>query len=129
MLKILVFIPSMASMFTPVQSLDSRIADGLMKLDPDTRLEQRCNVELLDRIAKDDKRFRPDMAVAYALDTPRMQGDEIASNGGAFRSKGEWYRVAFQCRTAPDRMQVLSLSYQIGDKIPDDQWERYNLYR
>ena len=31
--------------------------------------------------------------------------------------------------TAPDHMQVLSLRYKIGDKIPEEEWAQYNLYR
>lgn len=83
---------------------------------------------MLDRIAEDDKRFRPDRVVAYATEEPSMEGDEIKTKGGAFRSKGEWFHVAYLCRTAPDHMEVLSLRYKIGGRIPEDEWERYNLY-
>lgn len=129
MLKLLFAAPAAFTAILPAQALDERIKAGLLKLDPETRLEQRCNVEVANRIALENKRFRPDTVVAYATQDPTMEGDTIETSGGAFRSKGEWYRVAFQCTTAPDRMQVLSLSYEIGDKIPDNEWERYNLYR
>jgi hypothetical protein len=98
-------------------ALDSRMEAGLMELDPDTRLEQRCDTEVADRIAREDKRFAPDKVIAYATQEPKEDGDEIRTRGGAFRSKGEWYHV-----------QVLSLRYTIGDKIPEDEWEQYNLY-
>ncbi|MCX7304384.1 MAG: DUF930 domain-containing protein [Hyphomicrobiales bacterium] len=113
---------------SPAHALDSRMKAGLLALDPDTRLEQRCDAEVLDRIAKEDKRFAPDRVVAYATQEPKMDGDGIKTKGGAFRSKGEWYHVAYNCQTAPDHMQVLSLRYNIGDKIPEDEWEEYNLY-
>lgn len=109
-------------------ALDARIKAGLLKLDPLTRLEQRCDVEVLDRIAENDRRFRPDRVVAYATQEPKVEGDEIRTRGGAFRSKGEWYRVSYRCRTAPDHMEVLSLRYRIGAKIPENEWDRYNLY-
>lgn len=109
-------------------ALDSRLKAGLLALDPETRLEQRCDAEVLDRIALDDSRFHPDRVVAYATQEPKLQGDEIKTKGGAFRSQGEWYHVAYKCQTAPDHMQVLSLRYTIGDMIPEDEWDRYNLY-
>ncbi len=113
---------------SPASALDSGMKAGLLALDPDTRLEQRCDAEVADRIASEDKRFDPDKVIAYATQEPKQDGDEIKTRGGAFRSKGEWYHVAYKCLTAPDHIQVLSLRYQIGDKIPEDEWAQYNLY-
>lgn len=113
---------------SPAQALDARMKAELLALDPDTRLEQRCDAEVADRIAKDDKRFDPDKVIAYATQEPKQDGDEIKTRGGVFRSKGQWYHVAYKCVTAPDHMQVLSLRYKIGDKIPEEQWATYNLY-
>ncbi len=56
-----------------------------------------------------DKRFDPDKVIAYATQEPKQDGDEIKTRGGAFRSKGEWYHVAYKCVTAPDHIAVLSL--------------------
>ena len=44
----------------------ARMKAGLLALDPETRLEQRCDAEVADRIANDDKRFDPDKVIAYA---------------------------------------------------------------
>lgn len=118
----------LAGAMLPAHAIDARLEAGLLKLDPETRLEQRCDMEVLDRIAKDDDHFHPDRVVAYATQEPKMEGDEIRTKGGAFRSGGEWYHVAYRCRTAPDHMEVLSLRYQIGGRIPQDEWEQYNLY-
>jgi hypothetical protein len=80
---------AMAAVF-PAHALDARMKAGLLALDPDTRLEQRCDVEVADRIAREDSRFDPDKVIAYATQEPKMAGDEIKTRGGAFRSKGEW---------------------------------------
>jgi hypothetical protein len=128
MRRLLLAILAIPTATLSAHALDARIRSGLLKLDPVTRLEQRCDVEALDRIAKDDKRFTPDRVVAYATQEPKMEGDEIRTRGGAFRSKGEWYHVSYRCRTAPDHMEILSFRYAIGDLIPEDQWEQYNLY-
>lgn len=130
--------PSMKMSFTAVvavaiagssaQAMSPSLRRGLMKLDPQTRLEQRCDAEVLDRISRDDRGFKADRVVAYAFATPEMGENSIRSPGAAFRSKGEWYRLKFKCRTAPDHMEVLDFRYKIGERIPKDQWAKYNLY-
>ncbi|RAZ88651.1 hypothetical protein DPM33_21950 [Mesorhizobium hawassense] len=112
----------------PAKAMDNALRAGLMKLDPETRLEQRCDAEVLDRISHDDHNYKADRVVAYAFGTPQMSADAIKSSGAAFRSKGQWYRLKFKCQTAPDHMEVLQFRYKIGDEIPESDWARYNLY-
>ncbi|AZO25889.1 MAG: DUF930 domain-containing protein [Mesorhizobium sp.] len=112
----------------PAKAMDNALRTGLLKLDPQTRLEQRCDAEVLDRISHDDRNYKADRVVAYAFATPQMSTDAIKSPGAAFRSKGQWYRLKFKCQTAPDHMQVLQFRYKIGDEIPATDWAKYNLY-
>jgi hypothetical protein len=112
----------------PGMAMDSALRAGLLKLDPQTRLEQRCDAEVLDRISHDNRQYKADRVVAYAFAAPEMHEDSIRSPGAAFRSKGEWYRLKFKCKTAPDHMEVLKFRYKIGEQIPKDDWSRYNLY-
>lgn len=109
-------------------ALDNRLKAGLLKLDPETRLEQRCDAEALDRITHDSKDYKADRIVAYAFATPEMSADAIKSSGAAFRSRGEWYRLKFKCVTASDHMEILQFRYRIGDRIPKDDWAKYDLY-
>lgn len=127
--RISVFVPlALVTLCLPAHALDARLRAGLLKLDPQTRLEQRCDAEVLDRINQDDHHYDPDRVVAYAFATPEMGDDAIRSPGAAFRSNGKWYRLKFKCRTAPDHMEVLSFRYRIGDRIPESEWSKYNLY-
>ncbi|WP_181181666.1 DUF930 domain-containing protein [Mesorhizobium sp. B3-1-6] len=112
----------------PAKAMDNALRAGLMKLDPQTRLEQRCDAEVLDRISHDDRNYKADRVVAYAFATPQMSADAIKSSGAAFRSNGQWYRLKFKCQTAPDHMEVLQFRYKIGDEIPESDWAKYNLY-
>ncbi|MER9029066.1 DUF930 domain-containing protein [Mesorhizobium sp. LNJC405B00] len=112
----------------PAHAMDAALRAGLLKLDPETRLEQRCDAEVLDRISHDDHKYKADRVVAYAFATPEMKADAIRSPGAAFRSKGQWYRLKFKCETAPDHMEVLQFRYRIGDEIPEADWAKYNLY-
>ena len=112
----------------PASAMDNALRAGLMKLDPQTRLEQRCDAEVLDRITHDDRKFKADRVVAYAFATPEMSADAIRSPGAAFRSKGQRYRLKSKCQPAPDHMAVLPPRYRIGDEIPEADWAKYNLY-
>ena len=109
-------------------AMDNALRAGLLNLDPQTRLEQRCDAEVLDRITHDNRDYKADRVVAYAFATPEMHQDSIRSPGAAFRSRGEWYRLKFKCHTAPDHMKVIDFRYRIGAQIPKDEWSKYNLY-
>lgn len=114
---------------TPAQAFNTGMKASLMKLDPVTRLEQRCDVAVMETIRHDQNSFNPDRVVAYTFEEPNVDGDEISSHGAAFRSKGHWYRLAFSCKTAPDHIEVLALEYKVGDEIPRDDWKRLNLWK
>ena len=106
-----------------------RVEKRLDALDPMTRLDQVCAMEAMARVRKDDKSFRPDRAITYALSAPYINGSTMTGDGGALRSKGQWYRYSFTCKATADHKRVSSFSYKIGDPIPEDQWETYGLFR
>jgi hypothetical protein len=128
MKKLSLMVLALLPLALPAKAMDNALRAGLMKLDPETRLEQRCDAEVLDRISHDDHNYKADRVVAYAFGAPQMSADAIKSTGAAFRSKGQWYRLKFKCQTAPDHMEVLQFRYKIGDEIPEADWAKYNLY-
>lgn len=101
----------------------------LKRLDPATRLEQVCDVEAMKQINRDHREFKIDRSVVSALAEPSVRGDTLIGKGAAFRSKGKWYRYAFTCQAAPDRLRVLSFEYKLGDEIPEAQWSQHGLYQ
>ncbi|MRG56589.1 DUF930 domain-containing protein [Phyllobacterium sp. SYP-B3895] len=111
----------------PARAMDSGATEELQRLDPETRLEQRCDVEAMDRIHKDPAKLVPDELVAYAFEEPKIKGDKIRSAGAAFRSKGEWYHLSYTCSTSPDHMTILTFQYAIGQVVPHDQWAHHYL--
>ena len=115
---------------TPVATAsanDSKIERTLKQLDPDARFEQVCDLEAARRISK-DRAYRPERAIVSALGEPKIAATTMSGTGGAFKSKGQWYQFSFTCRTSPDHMQVLSFSYQIGEPIPQEKWEKSGLW-
>lgn len=114
---------------TPSLAMDARFAASLKKLDPETRLEQVCDLEAMSRIDRDANPYHPDRAKTDVVSHPQHNGDTVTGKGGAFRSKGRWYAFSFACKGTPDHMQVLSFSYKIGDPIPESKWAAFGLWR
>lgn len=112
---------------TPVLAMDTGAAQELERLDLQTRLEQRCDLEAMERIHKDPAKLVPDELVAYAFEEPKIKGDKIRSAGAAFRSKGEWYHLSYNCATTPDHMTILAFKYAIGQVVPHNEWAHHYL--
>jgi hypothetical protein len=117
-----------AAFAAPAGAASKRVEQKLEILDPMTRLEQICAIETMSRVHKDKNPYRPDRAIIYALAAPVLKGDTVTGEGGAFRSKGKWYRYSFTCKATADHMKVSTFSYKIGDPIPEEKWETYGLY-
>jgi hypothetical protein len=128
-MKQIVMAACLIAAFTmPAGAASKRVEKKLEILDPMTRLEQICAIETMSRVHKDKNPHRPDRAIIYALAAPVLKGDTVTGEGGAFRSKGKWYRYSFTCKATADHMAVSSFSYKIGDPIPEEKWESYGLY-
>jgi len=101
---------------------------GLKQMSGVTRLIQACNLKGLIQIAADKNQLRPEHVAIDGLGQPRIDGDAVSGEGGVLRSRGKWYRFSFDCKTTADHLDVTRFSYKIGDTIPKDKWEEYNLY-
>jgi len=99
----------------------------LEQLDPEARFEQVCDLEAMQRIGK-DKAYRPERTIVSALSQPKVADATMTGSGGAFKSKGQWFQFSFTCKTSPDHMKVQAFSFQIGDPIPQDRWEKSGLW-
>ncbi|MBJ6720125.1 MAG: DUF930 domain-containing protein [Brucella sp.] len=98
----------------------------LEKLDPATRLEQRCDVEAMERITQEQK-FSVDKVLAYAFSDPVTKKNSIKADGAAFRSREHWYKLSFVCKTDEDHINIVSFRYDIGDEVPQNQWDKHYL--
>lgn len=113
----------------PAHALDAHIVRQLDALAPDERREQRCDIEAMERIKKDNKgEFKPDKVIAYTFSQPVEDGNAIRAPGAVFRSAGDWYRLKYKCETGDKGLEVMSFDYKIGSKVPREEWEKYYLY-
>ena len=113
---------------SPALALDARIRGQLEKLTPEERLEQRCDMEAMDRIGVGKGGFRPDKVIAYAFGDPKLDGTTFKTKGAVFRSKGEWYRLSYKCEASEDRLEVNGFKYRIGEQVPHEEWAAHYLY-
>lgn len=117
-----------AAIAAPAAAMDQSLVRQFEKLDPQTRLEQRCDTEAMWKISADQTSFKPDKVIAYTFADPIVDADNLKAPGAVFRSKGEWYKLKYKCSTGPDHIQILSFNYKIGDLIPHDEWDAHYLY-
>ena len=129
--KLFVLAAVMAALIRPVAASpsDDRFAASLLKLDPETRLDQICDYEAMKRIDDDSNRYQPDRAKTDVVSSPQHVGNTVKGTGGAFRSKGKWYSFSFACTGSPDHLKVLSFTYKIGQLIPESKWASYGLWK
>jgi hypothetical protein len=113
---------------SPALALDARIRGQLEKLTPEERLEQRCDMEAMDRIGDGKGGFRPDKVIAYAFGDPKLDGTTFRTKGAVFRSRGEWYRLSYKCEASDDRLEVNGFKYRIGEQVPHEEWAAHYLY-
>ena len=109
-------------------SADAKFQSALGRLDPQTRLEQVCDLEAMKRL-KQEQKLPADRAQGAASADPKTEGHKLTAKGGAFRSKGAWYELTYVCQTDPEHMKVLSFEYQTGKAIPESKWEDYGLWK
>lgn len=112
----------------PVIAIESGLKEQFLRLDPKTRLEQLCDHETMLRITRDESPYNPDKVIAYTFDVPSMSEETVKASGAVFRSRGDWYHLSFRCKADVERVEVRSLRYEIGKKVPRQKWAKYNLY-
>jgi hypothetical protein len=108
---------------------DARVERSLKMLAPRERLEQLCDYTAMKQIRKDQRKFRPDRAVAGATADPNVvDAHTIEAKGGAFRSGGKWYALNYRCSADIENLKVISFRYTVGAEIPETKWTAYGLW-
>ncbi|TPW31625.1 DUF930 domain-containing protein [Martelella alba] len=111
-----------------VYAESKRIDNELEKLEPEERLEQRCDIEALSRIDAARKDMSPDKVIAYTFGAPKVKGTTIDAKGAVFRSHEHWYRLSYHCEADPTELNIKKFSFKIGAEVPRAKWTHYYLY-
>jgi hypothetical protein len=59
----------------PVHAAKAQI-EQMLKLSPETRIEQRCDARAMGAVQREHKGFKPDEFVAYAFTDPILRGSK-----------------------------------------------------
>lgn len=88
---------------------------------------QLCNLEALEQINRLRPGSAPDLVAPYAMKAEKVRGNSVEVDGGAFRSKRNWFNIRFNCEVDPTGQAVVAFAFAIGDAIPEDEWQEHNL--
>jgi hypothetical protein len=113
------------SLLAEPESANLRAA--MTTLDGSERLVQLCSIEAIEQIRHARPEYDPDTVVAYAMADMATRDGALIADGGAFRSRREWYGVKFTCLAAPDYSAVERFEFSVGSFIPHELWEEHYL--
>ena len=99
----------------------------LATLASDERMVQLCNVEALGQIRKWRADFLPERIVPYATAEEKIRGTAIDAQGAAFRSRGSWYGLKFDCELGGDGESVIGFEFLVGDPISRERGDELGL--
>lgn len=91
------------------------------------RIAQLCNIEGMEQIRLVAPQYDPDVIVPYAMADMRLDGMTLVAAGAAFRSRRQWYELAFTCTATADYRGVESFAFRLGGLIPANEWDAHNL--
>ncbi|HTN60947.1 MAG TPA: DUF930 domain-containing protein [Devosia sp.] len=103
------------------------VRETLPLLGSDEQRIQLCNIEALAQIHAADERWDPDILVAYAMADMEVTDHGVAADGGAFRSRQQWYGFKFRCEVSSNLKAVTDFQFAIGEPIPKSEWASHDL--
>ncbi|MCX8998019.1 DUF930 domain-containing protein [Rhizobiaceae bacterium BDR2-2] len=101
--------------------------EALQTLAPETRLEQLCNLEVMEQVRLWKPDLAPDFVIAYATTDTRLRGRELTAEGAAVRISGRWFRLRYACTGSGDLAAVTRLAFSLGAEIPEAEWSEHGL--
>lgn len=106
---------------------NSEVRKNFPLLADQEQVIQICNIEALEQLREAEPGTPPDTLVGYAFDSIDVSGLDLSANGGAVRSGGQWYRIRYRCAVAPDMRGVVAFEYELGELVPESEWEAHFL--
>jgi hypothetical protein len=103
------------------QAMDAKTITQIEKLYPVDQLDQRCDIEAMDRL-------QADKVISYTFSHPQRTAVHVDANGAVFRRNGEWYRLSYACTTSADHLSILAFRFSKGARIAHADWARNFLY-
>jgi hypothetical protein len=108
---------------------DAAMDRVLLKLEPEERAHQACNIRGLDAVRKGKHLKGVDRVKASSQSRATFKNNVVTANGAAVRANHHWYRLKYKCAVTDDQMKATSFEFQLGAEIPEDEWENFGLWK
>lgn len=95
----------------------AKVGEALKTLPKDKRLAQTCNIEAIGQLGNAGRGYAPDAVVASAFAKPVIAGTTYRVANGAFRTKGKWLGLAYECTLSDNLDGVASFTYRVGGDV------------
>lgn len=106
---------------------NAELRDNFPLLASSEQIVQLCNIEALEQLRSSGAASDPDALVGYAFGGFAVDHDELRVDGGAFRSRSQWFHIRYRCTVMADMSGVRAFEYAVGDVVPPSQWEEHFL--
>lgn len=105
------------------------LEDSFDKLPDEERARQVCIVLGIDKIRKDKRVAKADRVKTSIFSQASFADNTVSTKGGAVRSNQQWYHLAFTCHLDTDLKHAKDFTFEVGNVIPEAEWEDLGLWR
>ncbi len=88
-----------------------------------------CGIKAGEALRREPAYKTVNRVVVDAMDMPEIENHVVTGSGGAVRDKGRWYQLQFACTLTEDDRSAVSVTYTVGNEIPEEQWEEFGLWK
>lgn len=113
----------------PCHAASHRVDKALDRLEPVTRMMEVCGIKAGEELRREKGFKTVNRVVVDAIEPPAIENNVVSGTGAAFRDKGHWYQMQFECTLTEDQKSAVSVNFVVGDEIPEAQWEEYGLWK
>lgn len=111
----------------PTQALSRTLEQSLLMLEPEERAHQACIARGIDDLSR--KKLHVDRLKSSIFSRAAFDGTTVTAEGGAYRAKGRWYRLAFTCTVNGNQTKAVTFAYKLGPEIPRKEWQDLGLWQ
>ena len=105
-------------LFSDAMLSDPRVQTAMANVPRSERGKLLCMTEMRGQLLAASPPRPPEILPSYAL----SNGTVLEPRQAAFRSRGQWFDLAFRCEVDEPVTKVVNFSYRIGKAIPREEW-------
>jgi hypothetical protein len=108
---------------------DASMDRVFLKLEPEERAHQACDLKGIDAVRKGSKLRKVDRVKSSTSKAATFKDNVVTASAAAVRANHRWYALTFTCAVSDDQMKATSFDFKLGAEIPEAQWEDLGLWK